>query len=150
MSAQNHGEKAGEGVKGIFKSINDVGESLRGNINGALDGFGDAITGNNRSHAHTNTSTGSTGLGHNTGSTGLGHNTGSTGLGHNNGSTGLGHSTGSSGLGHSMGGNSGFGHSTGSTTTTGVQNGSEKVRRDLNQGLDDAGRKVEGFFHHHK
>ncbi|KAF2158419.1 hypothetical protein M409DRAFT_61669 [Zasmidium cellare ATCC 36951] len=106
MSAQNHGEKAGEGVKGVFKSINDVGESLRGNINGALDGFGDAITGNNRSHAH---------------------------------SSGFGHSSGSSGLGHST-----------RSTTSSVQNDSEKVRRDLNKGLDDAGKKVENFVHHHK
>ncbi|EGG10810.1 uncharacterized protein MELLADRAFT_70956 [Melampsora larici-populina 98AG31] len=41
----NVGKTVGGKVKGLFKVINTAGEQLRGNINAALDGTGDAIAG---------------------------------------------------------------------------------------------------------
>ncbi|KAH9810436.1 hypothetical protein DFH28DRAFT_1224710 [Melampsora americana] len=41
----NVGKTVGGKVKGLFKVINTAGEHLRGNINAALDGAGDAIAG---------------------------------------------------------------------------------------------------------
>lgn len=41
----NTGKVVGSKVKGFFKVINNAGEQIRGNINAALDGTGDAIAG---------------------------------------------------------------------------------------------------------
>ncbi|KAK0550595.1 hypothetical protein OC846_003610 [Tilletia horrida] len=50
--SNNAGESVGNAIKGAFNAIGGAGESIRGNINAALDGAGEAIT-------H-NTSTGTT------------------------------------------------------------------------------------------
>ncbi|KAF7845966.1 hypothetical protein BT93_L5778 [Corymbia citriodora subsp. variegata] len=38
-SSSNAGSNVGEGIKGIFASGHGIGESIRGNINSAIDGF---------------------------------------------------------------------------------------------------------------
>ncbi|KAF1351259.1 hypothetical protein BDV97DRAFT_398206 [Delphinella strobiligena] len=38
-TSANTGSQAGEGLKGLFAKGHGVGESLRGNINSAIDGF---------------------------------------------------------------------------------------------------------------
>ncbi|THW47601.1 hypothetical protein D6D22_02589 [Aureobasidium pullulans] len=38
-TAGTHGANAGEGLKGMFAKGHGIGESIRGNINSAIDGF---------------------------------------------------------------------------------------------------------------
>ncbi|KAB5559578.1 hypothetical protein GE09DRAFT_1113447 [Coniochaeta sp. 2T2.1] len=47
-SANNTGERVAQGIKGIFPQAHGVGESLRGNINSAID----TLTGDKEKQAH--------------------------------------------------------------------------------------------------
>ncbi|KAL7415345.1 hypothetical protein BDY24DRAFT_413486 [Mrakia frigida] len=46
-TAETTGNKVGSGLKGVFGVINGVGETIRGGINSAVDGAGDAVANRN-------------------------------------------------------------------------------------------------------